>query len=60
MYSLFPARLCTFLFYEVRTSPGYLGFGVYLVIYSLSQTRLRDFLFYVEHASSGYLGSGVY
>ena len=57
VYVLF---ICVFLFYEERASPGYLGFGVYLVIYLFSPAHLRAFVFYLELASFGYLGFGVY
>jgi len=52
--------LRAFLFYLELAAPGYLGFGVYLIINLLSSDSLRDFLFYMELASSGYFGFGVF
>ena len=49
------SRICVEL-----ASPGYMGFGVHLIINLLSPVRLRDFLFYEELASLGYLGFGVH
>ena len=40
--------------------PGYLGFGVYLIINLLSSARQHAFPFYVELASPGYLSTGGY
>ena len=48
------------LFYEELVSPGYLGFGGYLIINLLSPACLPAFLFYVELVSPGYLGFGIY
>ena len=47
------SRICVELVY-----PGYMGFGVHLIINLLSPDRLRDFLLYEELASLGYLGFG--
>ena len=47
------SRICVEL-----TSPGYMGFGVHLIINLIHHDRLRDFLFYVELAFPGYLGFG--
>ena len=43
-----------------RAFPGYLGFGVYLVIYLLSPTHLRASLFYEIRTYPGYLDFGFY
>ena len=43
-------RLRAFLFIMEVASPGYLGFGVYLIINLISSVCLRDVLFYVELA----------
>ena len=58
--SLFSDHLHAALFYMERPSPGYLGFGVYLVIYLLSPTHLRAFLFYEKRTYPGCLDFGVY
>ena len=42
------------------TSPGYMGFGIHLVINLLCHDRLHDFLFYEELAPLGCLGFGVH
>ena len=47
------SRICVEL-----ASPGYMGFGVHIIINLLPHDRLRDFLFYVELAFPGYLGFG--
>ena len=41
------------------TSPGYMDFGVHLIINLFSPDRLRDFLFYEELASLVMNSQGV-
>ena len=54
MYTcLTSSRICVEL-----ASPGYMGFGVYLIINLTPNDHLRDFLFSVELAFSGYLCFG--
>ena len=53
-------RLTRFRIRMEPTSPGYMDFGVHLIINMLSPDRLRDFLFYEELASLGYLGFAGY
>ena len=39
--------------------PGYIGFGIHLIIKLLVHARLNDFPFYVELAFPAYLWLGI-
>ena len=39
--------------------PGYMGFGVHLIINILPHDRLRDFVFNVDLAFLAFLGLGI-
>ena len=56
-FAIYTRLTCSRICVELA-SPGYMEFGVHLMINLIPYNRLRDFLFYVELAFPGYLGFG--